>query len=108
MSASRQSCAASYITPKDWSRGPRPPGSFTVRDAPMGRVLEGVLPCGDLVVLPLRPYAGSGASWEFNDNLERPNLMPSVLYRIATKESDYSALKERWHGWLRNGEWVSC
>lgn len=43
------------------------------------------------------PFAREGdhPSWEWDGNLEKPTLTPSVLQVGGC----------RWHGWLRNGEW---
>jgi len=54
--------------------------------------------CGEegwLTTVPVGPDRG----WTFTGTIEAPTLHPSVLN---------SGMECRWHGWLRNGEWVSC
>lgn len=57
-------------------------------------------PCGCKAVAPL--LAGKqfkpqcGPSWEWNGSTDAPTLHPSV-HHVG-----------HWHGWLRDGCWVSC
>lgn len=37
--------------------------------------------CGDNHVLPVSPQAGPGPSWDWNGDLARPTLSPSILAR---------------------------
>lgn len=52
--------------------------------------------CGRDGYLPLKPRPSP--SWEWDGNREAPTLKPSVLQVGGC----------RWHGWLRNGEWVNA
>lgn len=57
--------------------------------------------CGTEGYLPVRPKGASRTrkpEWEWDGNSEKPTLSPSVFN---------SGLPCKWHGWLRNGEWVS-
>lgn len=48
------------------------------------------------------PFDGSGSNnWRFDGNTEQPSVVPSVFH---TKELGGCG----WHGYLTNGEWVSC
>lgn len=51
--------------------------------------------CGEESWLPLEPRNPHG--WTWDGNREAPTLEPSVLQ---------SGLPCKWHGFLRNGEWV--
>jgi hypothetical protein len=42
--------------------------------------------CGHSMFLPIRGPAPDGPSWEFNGDLERPTLSPSILQRWSTWE----------------------
>ncbi|MFG1340944.1 DUF6527 family protein [Xanthobacter autotrophicus] len=55
-------------------------------------------PCGCRTVgrLRFRPDVSGNPSWEWDGNRDAPTLNPSVNH------------VGHWHGWLRNGEWVSC
>lgn len=54
-------------------------------------------PCRSLSAVALRPVVdGSAQSWEFDGNMQAPNLSPSLCH------------VDCWHGWLRAGEFVSC
>lgn len=74
------------------------PGAIDVR-AFDGRVagIGFICPCGcgQEGWLPVEPEAAP--SWEWNGNVERPTLSPSVLQRNGCK----------WHGYLRAGVWES-
>ena len=55
--------------------------------------------CGELRSVPICRGATTRANhWWWDGDTERPTLEPSILHLD----------KCRWHGWLRNGEWVSC
>lgn len=60
--------------------------------------------CGDghtwgaQIIEGVNPNDG-GARWHWDGNKERPTLTPSIL-----DKGDCCG----WHGWLRNGEWVSA
>lgn len=58
---------------------------------------------GDIVSLPIK-LAGEVDSrpmvWDWNGNREAPTLSPSVLVKTTAKE--------RWHGWLRDGNLVNA
>jgi hypothetical protein len=81
------------------------------------RQLWVVLPCegGELHGLPLR-FPDSNPvlqrpSWEWDGNLDRPTLKPSVLtWRLRNhKEPDAPNNREEvWHGFITAGRAVSC
>lgn len=50
--------------------------------------------CGGAVMFS--NWEGEGAKWNWDGNIEKPTLSPSIWR------------KGHWHGWLRNGEFVSC
>lgn len=45
---------------------------------------------------PYRDPLPNGAVWEFNGDYDRPTLTPSLHW------------VDMWHGWLRDGELISC
>lgn len=53
-------------------------------------------PCGCGVTGALRFRPAASPSWEWDGNLEKPTLSPSV-HHVG-----------HWHGYLRNGVWESC
>ena len=44
---------------------------------------------------------GSGDSWAWNGNIEKPTLSPSIL--AGKSESGHG-----WHGYLQDGIWKGC
>ncbi|TGY87370.1 hypothetical protein E5163_14980 [Marinicauda algicola] len=98
----RDSVPARYVPPEAFYRDARPaPGEFTVKTLPDGsRQLLAILPGDCMCTCPIRPHASP--SWEFNEDLERPTLTPSI------RVSDPFDKSELWHGWLREGRFVSC
>ena len=72
---------------------------FSSGDRPIAGMIY-VCPCGcgRSAALHFRPHASP--SWEWDGNEESPTLKPSV--------HDMPEGKTHWHGWLRNGEWISC
>lgn len=75
------------------------PGAYELRryDGETGIAFRCPCGCGKEGYLPIRPQ-DIGPSWEFDGNDASPTVSPSVLFTGGCK----------WHGWLRNGEWVSC
>ena len=56
----------------------------------------------------IRPnYKGDGASWDWDGNIEKPTLTPSVHALPIEPYDDYPS-RVGWHGFLRNGRWESC
>ena len=53
---------------------------------------------GGECMIALRPHQknSAGASWEWDGNKERPTITPSIN------------CKDCWHGWIRNGEFVTA
>lgn len=51
--------------------------------------------CGREGYLPFKPE--KSPSWEFNGDVDKPTLKPSVLQVGGC----------RWHGWLKQGQWHS-
>lgn len=57
--------------------------------------------CGSEGYLPIRMEGfprTQTPEWEWDGNREKPTLHPSVFNK---------GLPCKWHGWLRNGEWVT-
>ena len=53
-----------------------------------------------MTMLPIKlPPGQTGCCWDWNNSVTKPTLTPRV--RVTTD-------KELWHGWVRNGELVSC
>ncbi|RKR02688.1 DUF6527 family protein [Maricaulis maris] len=106
---SRASCAAAFVPLAEWNDGgDHPPGSFTIEEMVDGtKEMLFKCPSGDGAecAIKLRPCAET-PSWEFSGDLTSPTLHPSVHRQF--KRRGTGALGTIWHGWLRNGEWVSC
>lgn len=83
-------------------REKRYPGSICIRDADgFGEwVMWYCCPSGSGEISPLTVGAGfkppSSPSWNWNSSKTEPTLSPSVN-RVG-----------RWHGWLRDGYWVTA
>jgi hypothetical protein len=97
----RESVDARYVTPEFW-RGnfsQLQPGDFTVDDWGSDgiRVLKAKLPGGHFCTCAINGPHG----WQFNGDLQRPNMTPSI--KVSAPE-----LGELWHGFLRDGRFVSC
>jgi hypothetical protein len=80
-----------------------PPGAFEMFEAtkddgkgPVGMVYVCPCGCGHTGVLDFRRDPVRRPSWVWDGNRDKPTLHPSV-HHIG-----------HWHGWLRNGVWVSC
>ena len=103
MSPNRESVPARYLPPEEYfAPGFRPAGSFTIREYEGRRTLHGSLPGGNACACSLQPETPNG--WIFNEDQDRPTLAPSV--KVSSRRGGRDV--ELWHGWLRNGEWVSC
>lgn len=85
----------------------RIPGSFRIEDEPDSdgeQTFWYCCPCGCGSIGPLTVGNGfkpphtseNDATWKWNGSLDAPTLEPSVHHR------------GHWHGWLREGVWVSC
>lgn len=66
-----------------------------------------VCPCGCGVAraIPVRIASedpGDGPEWLWDENREAPTLSPSVNILSSYGRDSH------WHGWLRNGQWVSA
>jgi hypothetical protein len=79
----------------------RPAGAISYRCRGDGTVggIAFICPCGcgNESYLPIRGR-GHPQEWDWNGDRLDPTLSPSIFN---------SGLPCRWHGWLRNGEWVS-
>lgn len=83
-----------------------PPGAFTYfgmtpERGPVGMYY--MCPCGCESLGTLRFRTGKASdrpSWEWNGNVEKPTLNPSVNHLEADNT-------EHWHGWLKAGKWES-
>lgn len=64
--------------------------------------------CGQLGNLNLAPApAGTRPLWTNTGTRERPTLTPSVGIKAFRPDQSIEADGFHWHGWLRNGVWVS-
>lgn len=79
---------------------PLEPGEAEWRVNSEGKViiLAFVCPCGCRDVVPIPVQQGAGNSWNWDGDLVKPTLTPSILRMSGCK----------WHGYLTNGEFVSC
>lgn len=106
---STASCPAVFIPYEEWEDGAdHPPGAFTIEEFQDGtREMLFKCPSGDGAecAIKLRP-CDSRPSWEFNGDLAKPTLHPSVHRQY--RRSGSGAYGTIWHGWLQNGEWKSC
>lgn len=89
------------------------PGAFTytyeeTEDGTRGRIIGMIhyLPGAGYGHINIRPYSGSAAAWDWDGNIEKPTLHPSVNAKPAEPHGDYPG-RVGWHGWLRNGRWES-
>lgn len=88
----------------DWhaQRAAKTPGSISVgpADEDGDQYLSYVCPCGCGRLAPLLVGNGfkpdSVPSWRWNGSTDKPTLDPSVHH------------PGHWHGWLRDGVWISC
>ena len=77
------------------------PGAYKFGSRPDGRLwLNYICPCGcgrlggvQISVDGQRPRV-----WAWDGNRDVPTLSPSIQHMDDC----------RWHGWLRNGEWITC
>lgn len=81
-------------------------GDFWFLDSAGGRIdaaLGFLCPaCGSEHSVGIFPEHGTG--WQWDGNRERPTLTPSIqIIRHGSNDNGC-----RWHGWLRNGEWVNA
>lgn len=94
----RESVDARYVPPEEYFDGLPPVGTFTIKDCPAGEPhLYARLPGPCNACCPV----GKGG-WTWNGSLDKPTLSPSV------KVSGGRDGRELWHGWLRDGRFVSC
>lgn len=98
MTPNRESVDARFIDPDAYFDGLHPPGTFTIRERDGKAILYAALPGDHGAMCPLKPGHSNG--WEMSGTNEKPTLHPSI------KVSDSRG--ERWHGWLREGRFVSC
>lgn len=76
------------------------PGAFEYYKSgdryPAGMIYSCPCGCGARGALRFRPSEPAHPSWEWNGNLDKPTLTPSV-HHVG-----------HWHGWLTDGVWRSC
>ena len=91
---------AEWSTFKGYFNSPLEPGSADWKTNFEGKInsLVFVCPCGcrDIVFLPVQQ--GRGNSWEWDGNMEKPTLNPSILRTTGC----------RWHGYLTGGVFKEC
>ena len=97
----RESCKAVYVPPDQFDLVRAEPGQFTIRDEGGRQTLKAVLPGRHYATCPV-----DAGGWKWNQSTDQPTLSPSV--RVSIPEPGTGKALELWHGWLRNGEWVSC
>ena len=100
MTPNRESVDARFIDPDAYFDGLHPPGTFTIRERDGKAILYATLPGGHLAMCTLKPGYPNG--WEKRGTDEKPTLHPSILCRGGP-----DLKQERWHGWLREGRFVS-
>lgn len=90
----RPGLAKSYDDPGFDSK----PGEFEFVEDRGQRRMWFVCPgCSVIGAIAIRPVVdGSSASWDWDLNVETPTLVPSINHVGC------------WHGWLTNGQFVSC
>ena len=87
------------------------PSIATAPGAPRGRA-EG--PCVWPVWQPdaepeeSRPGLLGQSSWEWDGDVERPTLAPSILHPLASGERDALGYRVACHGYVRDGAWHPC
>lgn len=63
--------------------------------------------CGAWHAVPVKP--GHGTGWNWNGDREKPTLSPSMLFSGGHSRSGNQERRDcRWHGWMRDGVWVSA
>lgn len=84
-------------------------GSIEDQGRKKGRIIGMIhfLPGAGYGHIPIRPYNGNADSWEWDGNIEKPTLTPSVHAMPQEAKGDYPG-RIGWHGHLTEGRWVSC
>lgn len=54
--------------------------------------------CGDESAICIAPHGAHPKQWQWDGNRQKPTLTPSIHKQVGCG----------WHGWLRNGEWVTA
>lgn len=101
----RESVDARYVPPEEWDQRYQDnrPGDWTFDEEDGERVAVIVcLPGGHYGTCPIRTKDSRSPHWAFNGSTEKPTLSPSILVK-GGKDGG-----ELWHGWLRDGRFVSC
>jgi hypothetical protein len=102
----RASVKARLVADMDFD-GPVPAGAFEYFDfqGPDGGILFGC-PCGCGEMKSVSFRSERRPVWQWDGNREAPTLTPSI--NILQMNEAGKQVGEHWHGWLRNGEFVSC
>lgn len=87
-----------------------PPGHFHFYTNQGSDDLAGMLfgcpcGCGDLKSVDFRGHVERRPSWEWDGNKDSPTLHPSI--NILQLDEHGNRCGEHWHGWLKNGEFIS-
>lgn len=101
----RESVDARYVPfdKWDWRYQANKPGDWTFAEHDDGRRAVIVcLPGGHYGTCPIKSEGSQSPHWTFNESVERPTLSPSILVKGGPSGG------ELWHGWLRDGRFVSC
>lgn len=56
-----------------------------------------------LIRIPTQESLENGARWQWDGNVDAPTLTPSINVNASLGDD-----KPKWHGWMRNGELISC
>lgn len=81
------------------------PGAFKlVTDGKDTIGMTYVCPCGCKRIGFLNFEEPERPRWSWDGNVESPTLTPSVHHVMHGLDGTTT----HWHGWLTNGEWVSC
>lgn len=108
----RRASVKAVYDPTTFDRNHVPAGHFhyyNANDATEGEPPAGMLfgcpcGCGELKSVGFRPRAAR-PSWEWDGNVQTPTLSPSI--NILQFDNAGNRAGEHWHGWLRNGEFLS-
>lgn len=97
MTPNRESVDGRFIPWEEYFVGLHPPGTFTIKVHEGKAKLYASLPGGNFACCSLKPGHPNG--WDKAGPDDKPTLHPSI--RVSDQRG------ERWHGWLREGRFVS-
>lgn len=81
------------------------PGQFQFYKNKEGHIAGMIICCPGCNAQSAVPFKNDGpsatATWHWDENQSHPTLTPSVLHPIEKHGCG-------WHGWLKNGEWITA